>query len=553
MDWRFVISIAGLAAILYLILTFFAGTPKARLNIMQVVSTLLFVVVMTRGVLLRRHWRGESSTHIEEQPGMRSELLVALVLSASIYASTLPFYFISDDFAHLFTARRPVLSTLRHLLTEGQSGLFLRPAGFASLFLDYHLWHHWPPGYHLMNLLLHLSCVLGIFFLSKNLGLGSETSATASLVFSILPVQPEAVVWIAARFDLLATSLMIWALFLYLNFRRTGLRGSYFGAAGLLFLAMLSKENAYVFPLLVIALELFALPRIKNKWPVLGVILLTAATFSYRGVVLGGIGGYWSSTGYASALDLGPKTLEGLFVRAPSQLLLGYNWLQPGSSALLVLASLTAAVMLALGFGFKTETSRYGRRGLIWFSLVWIPLAYLPAHFLILIDPGLTNSRILYLSSVGAAVFIALLLAGVGHTGMRQGLKLILVLLLSLGLIHNLRAWRWTSELSHRFLMELKHLEPSPSPGAEFVFREMPDTIRGVFFFHAGLTEAVNLVFDRQDLSARRTSCPLPGPGTDATTRPSIPSIKINWVGKKESLIERAKDELDDDSCVNPN
>jgi hypothetical protein len=548
-SWRFVAGIAGLAMILYLILVFFAGTPKARLNVMQVVSTLLFIVVIIRCRLNGRQGTAGSSTHVEERPGMHSELSLAVLLSAGIYASTLPCYFISDDFAHLFTARGPVLTTLWHLLTEGQSGLFLRPVGFASLFFDYHLWYHWPPGYHLMNLLLHLSCALGTFFLCKNLGLGPQTSATASLIFSILPIHPEAVVWIAARFDLLATSLMIWAMVLYLIFRKTGRIGSYFGAIGLLFLAMLSKETAYVFPLLLIAMEFFAMPRIKTKWPVLGVVLLTAMTFCYRGIVLGGIGGYWSPTGYASALDIGPKTLEGLFVRAPSQLLLGYNWLQPSSTAILLLASLTAAVLLAIGFGFNTETSRYGRRGLIWFSLVWIPLAYLPAHFLILIDSGLTNSRILYLSSVGAAIFIALLLAGIGHRGIRQGLKLILVLLLSLGLIHNLRAWRWTSELSHRFLMELKHLEPSPPPRAEFVFREMPDTIRGVFFFHAGLTEAVNLVFDRQDLRARRESCPLPGPLIDAATRPTTPSIKIDWVGGIERLIERAKEERQDDSC----
>jgi hypothetical protein len=122
---------------------------------------------------------------------------------------------------------------------------------------------------------------------------------------------------------------------------------------------------------------------------------------------------------------------------------------------------------------------------------------------------------------------------------------LFLVLLLSLGLFHNLRAWRWTSEHTHRFLMELKQLEPSPPPGAEFVFRDLPGTIRGVFFFHAGLTEAINLAFGRQDLIGTRESNSSAGKTAEANGRPTI---KVNWLGGTdgadgtEALIERAGD-----------
>jgi hypothetical protein len=88
--------------------------------------------------------------------------------------------------------------------------------------------------------------------------------------------------------------------------------------------------------------------------------------------------------------------------------------------------------------------------------------------------------------------------------------------------------------------MELKRLEPSPPPGAEFVFRDMPRTIRGVFFFHAGLTEAINLAFDRQDLIGRRESS-----SSSEQAAEGRPIIKVNWLGGKDgagSLIERAKE-----------
>ena len=534
------IGVAGLASVMCLSLCFLAQTPRSRLNVIQIVSSLFFLVVIVR------YARADRSTQ-PERPGawgMRYELLLTPAICAAVYATALSFYFVSDDYAHLFTARRPLLETLWRLLTQGQDGLFLRPLGFASLFFDYHLWHHWQPAYHLVNLSLHFAGVAGIYFLCKNLGLDLEISATASLIFSILPIHPESVVWIAARFDMLATPLTIWALVLYIKFRKTGRIGYYLSALALFSLALLSKESAYALPLLLIPLELFALPDRRIK-PALGFIALTTIVFCYRWAVLGGIGGYQDASGQAAALRIGLGTFEGLFVRAPAQLLLGYNWLQPQAAVPIILASLTAALLLMLAFAVKAKTSNQGGQRMVWFSLSWIALASLPVHFMLQVDSGLTNSRVLYLSSAGAAIFIALLLGGIDHSGIRQGSKLSLVLLLSLGLFHNLRAWQWTSEHTHRFLMELKRLEPSPPPGAEFVFRGMPGTIRGVFFFHTGLTEAINLAFGRQDLIGTRESNSSAGKKAEANGRPTI---KVDWLGGKdgadgtEALIERAGD-----------
>ena len=115
------------------------------------------------------------------------ELLLAPILSAGLYASALSSYFISDDYAHLFTLRLPLFETLAELTKAGQDTMFLRPAGFVALFLDHRIWGHEPFGYHLTNLLLHLISVVGVYFLCRNLGLDNETSAFSSLMFSILP------------------------------------------------------------------------------------------------------------------------------------------------------------------------------------------------------------------------------------------------------------------------------------------------------------------------------------------------------------------------------
>ena len=56
-----------------------------------------------------------------------------------------------------------------------------------------------------------------------------------------------------------------------------------------------------------------------------------------------GIGGYADRNGDSAAYRLGFKTIEGLFLRAPSQLLLGFNWYATNVTWAAVFASLAAA------------------------------------------------------------------------------------------------------------------------------------------------------------------------------------------------------------------
>ena len=57
-----------------------------------------------------------------------------------------PLYFIADDFEHLVLSRQPAMQTLWALTIHGQQGAFLRPVGFATNFIDHHVWGEWPSG-----------------------------------------------------------------------------------------------------------------------------------------------------------------------------------------------------------------------------------------------------------------------------------------------------------------------------------------------------------------------------------------------------------------------
>jgi hypothetical protein len=469
----------------------------------------------------------------------RLGLWLALLIGAATWAVMVPFYFIGDDFEHLARAKGPMFASLWELTRHGQQGAFLRPVGFASLFLDYRLYSTWPAGYHLTNLIIHLACVGGIYYLARELRFGSQIAFMAALIYAVLPIEAEAVAWMGARFDLLSACFTIWGAVSYLSYRRGGRIGKYVIALVCFLLAVLSKENAFVFPLMLAAAEYLVLPELRWR-PLGGCFLLAIAVFLYRWAILGGMGGYVDASGQPLAFHAGFKVLEGLFLRGPALLLFGYNWAQPPPAATIILFSLTSAALLAVAFLSRGASGGApGRRfpgssRRVGFCFAWMVLPLLPAHPFLLITADLRTSRVLYLGAPGLAMLLAQVLAGVPSRRVRRAAGGLLVGLLSAGVLHNLAAWRSASQLEAKFLAEIRRLEPSPPPDAEFVFYNMPTQVRGIDFHVAGLQDAIRMTLGRDDVGARRAL----DPPDQENRAPKRPEIHIEWKCAEAPLIE---------------
>jgi hypothetical protein len=312
---------------------------------------------------------------------------------------------------------------------------------------------------------------------------------------------------------------------LYVHFRQTAKRSAYLAALICFFLAMLSKENAFVFPLILLAAEYLVMPHRRIK-PVAGVFLLAAGLFLYRFFALGGIGGYSNLAGERTVLHGGVfKVLQGLFIRDPALILLGFNWAQPGLATTIVMTSLASGVLLILALFSKPAPAMWKRFA---FCLTWIVLPLIPVHFFLLINPDLTNSRILYLSSAGMAILVAHVLVGLHPMHLRWLSAALFVCVCSAGVLHNIGAWRWATEREQRVLSELKQIDPAPAPKAQYVFHDLPKSLRGVYFLDGGLQDAVRITLRRNDITARRESSPF---------RPGDTGIHIQWTGKGGTLI----------------
>ena len=177
-----------------------------------------------------------------------TRLTMAAVAAVTLltYAGALTTGFTADDFFIL--ARLKAANGLQHAASYFRAGFFeyYRPLAFVSHALDWTLWGTEAFGFHLTNVLLHTGSTVLVWALGRRL-LDGAAPVAAALLFALHPGSHEAVYWIAARFDLLATFFTLLAL-LCLSGRTLGARIAGWAAFGV---ALLCKESAI--SLLVIA------------------------------------------------------------------------------------------------------------------------------------------------------------------------------------------------------------------------------------------------------------------------------------------------------------
>jgi hypothetical protein len=342
-------------------------------------------------------------------------------------------------------------------------------------------------------------------------------------IFAAMPIQVESVSWMAGRFDVLSTTLGVWSVVTYLWVRARGGNARYAVALAVFALAICAKETAFVLPVLMAAIEILVFRNFPIR-RLSGFAITGAVMFAYRWWTLGGFGGY-RSDGASTMIGLGWKTLEALFLRGPSVTLFGFNWLQPsGSFAVVAVVAAALAIFIVVA---APLTER--RRRILQMSLVWMVVAMIPGHFLLSIGAGLSNSRILCLASAGMALLLGQLVSATPQRYARNLAYAALVTVFGLGVTHNLGAWRWTSSIGEETLRQVVRMEPSPPPNAQFVISNMPRSLRGVFFFGAGLNEGFQTAYNRGDIAAYR----------DSAASTEHPEIRLKWTGENDGLIQR--------------
>src|ERR1700692_862734 len=99
-----------------------------------------------------------------------------------------------DDDANITSAKLRSLDGLRRIWFEPGTTQQYYPLLHSSFWLQQRLWGDSPTGYHLVNLLLHIGCVVLVLKILRLLRIpGAELAA---IVFALHPVNVETVAWI---------------------------------------------------------------------------------------------------------------------------------------------------------------------------------------------------------------------------------------------------------------------------------------------------------------------------------------------------------------------
>ena len=157
-----------------------------------------------------------------------------------------------DDEPHIGGPELRTLDGLRRIWFVPRTTQQYYPLLHTSFWLQQRLLGDSTTGYHIVNLLLHIGCVVLVLRILRRLRIpGAELAA---IIFALHPVNVETVAWIAERKNTLSALFALAATLWYLKFDETRSRRGYAFALGLFFLGLLSKAAIVTMPLALLAI-----------------------------------------------------------------------------------------------------------------------------------------------------------------------------------------------------------------------------------------------------------------------------------------------------------
>jgi len=228
----------------------------------------------------------DSSSALAQLLGARAMLLIGL-LAVLAYANSLGGEFVFDDtdqivqnqsirswdnLAKAFTthvwAFREQVGTRAGSLDVPPPLPYYRPLFTVMLTIEYHLFGLWPQGWHLVSLMLHMLCAVGVFYVILLSSGRRLVALLASALFAVHPIHAESVAWISGMTDPLFGVFFLASFYLYLKARTESAhtrtqRRAFVASLVMFFLATFAKETALSLVLLIFGYEFVTTPGLK--------------------------------------------------------------------------------------------------------------------------------------------------------------------------------------------------------------------------------------------------------------------------------------------------
>jgi tetratricopeptide (TPR) repeat protein len=370
-----------------------------------------------------------------------------------VYANTLANGFVYDD--GYYVVGNPAVTTfnLPGLFRAMSSNHVFRPLTGVTWAVNWAIGGAQPFGYHLVNVLLHMTVSVLVYLVLRKLLEGSphadSIAFVAALIFAVHPIHTEAVAWIAGRGELMAAGFLLGAWLLHLGERPVW-------AVVCFALALLSKESAVVFVPLVVMGD-YARGAFKSLYRYTGICCTAGGYVALLWWVQGrrfDKGPYTTLDNALANLPATWRVLNALRVAwkyvglqvYPATLSNDYSYnaihLYADWKHTLPLALVTAAVLAVWGWAIWKKRSA-------WILVGGIYVLGFAVTANILVSTGtIMGERLAYLPSVGFCLLVALLWVRLGSGNKRIAISVLGVLVLLLGLRTMARNRDWKDDLT---------------------------------------------------------------------------------------------------------
>jgi hypothetical protein len=400
-------------------------------------------------------------------------LLVCLAILI-LYSSSLPAYFVADDFGFVqLLSQKPPLHFLSLFTRRWSEDIWgeipvdeIRP----MVALSYQVNSLWgaasPVAYHATNIFLHGLNALLVFATGRVIArLTLAASSFASLLFAILPSHAEAVAYITGRSDTILAFFYVSSLLAYVTWRRNRSHLLYAACLCLFFSALFSKEVAVtLLPAFILSDVLIQRLWIKEIW------LSFRYYTPFACLTVGYLMVRYSQFSSAVREDqVSPRQIAEFAVRQIryAEMLLGARIVQ--SDSLHQILALTAGIftvtpVLLLLISLYAQLPRasctsVSARGwcVVYFGPVWWLLSVAP------LTVTYESPRHLYLPAVGFAILVAMgfqILWRLKHNLWRYASyvgAIIVLLAYSLQLRLAVEEWNRAASISEKIIHDVQH------------------------------------------------------------------------------------------------
>lgn len=329
------------------------------------------------------------------------------LLSILFYGNTLLNGFVQDDVGQIKeNVYLRSLSNIQKVITgcpweytnKGCMGrtFYYRPIHYLAYFLTYQISPS-PLVFHLANLVCFWIAAFLVFVLAKKISGNFVFAIFSSLFFLIHPINSEVANWISAASDLLVVIFILLTVIFYFEYREKNSQKNLFLTYLFYFFALLSKENAALLPLALLALDIFFFgKRIREilTWKEIKKYLFFGVPFFIyflmRKSVIGSynyLGNFTFSERIYAFFALFAKYLEKVFWPYPQQAFYDFQILPNLSNPGFIISLFTDLTMVIL-FIFLIKK----QKNILALSFVW---------FVVFLTPAL-----IFLSAAGAGVSV---------------------------------------------------------------------------------------------------------------------------------------------------